>query len=238
MTCARTRLLDAMHMTQKCRIEILDASDRSGTYVRTWLIDATRNSNQWRVTWDSIKRHAKSFIGRPGIEYKECDTEGHCERVHVNDGTKDGTLKKQEPYRVSTITDVELDESTQTAYAIHRIDSPEFAERLKSGQIRYLSPAIHVDHEKTMFTHNTHTGEFGIDTTGWTGLHDAWVDVPAYGPKAVVKGICDGTGPSCTEKFGRSPAGAEGNSIMLANAIDMNRTVRLLADIVPINPVM
>lgn len=124
-------------------------------------------------------------------------------------GTLKDTLHKQEPYRVSTIIDIQLDEAAETAYAIHHTSNEEFAEKIKTGQVKYLSPAIHVNHEKSIVAYNQEADEWHLDTTDWKGLHDAFVDVPAYGNKAVVHGICDGTESECSKhlKSGTAPVG-------------------------------
>lgn len=165
-------------------VEVLDNG-----YIKTFLISDERNSNGWRVSWDSIKKNAKTFIGKPGIEYQKCGQRG-CLLDHTGGEDYEDSLHQQERYRVSTITDVQLDEGTHTAYAIHKIENPEFAEKIKKGEIRYLSPSIWPNKEKTLMYRMSENDEWYIDTTDWTGIHDAFVDIPAFGSKAKVVKHC------------------------------------------------
>ena len=108
------------------------------------------------------------------------DAESFDENIHV-----------QEKYRVTTIVDTVLDNFTETAYAIHKVENKEFAQKVDRDEIKYLSPSIWPNKEKTtMYLNND--DEWYIDTTDWTGLHDAFVDTPAYGHKARIVGKCVG----------------------------------------------
>ena len=165
-------------------------------YVKTFLINDERNRNGWRASWGSIRRMHKTFRNQPGIEFWACGEKG-CLRDHTEDQKSyRANEKHQRKYSVSTIVDTVLDEATHTAYAIHRIDRPDFAEQIRRGVVKYLSPSIWPDREKTEFRLVKDApdlaNEWHIDTTGWRGLHDAWVDVPAYGPQARVIATCEG----------------------------------------------
>ena len=178
----------------------LNAAASAGKlYVRTFLIDDTRNSNGWRVSWPSIKKYAKTFKNKPGIEYTVCDQKG-CHLDHTTAPSYEESKHVQRKYKKSTITDIQLDHANHTAYAIHRIDSPKLAKKIVGGQIKYLSPSVWPDQEHT--THKLkvtqdaqggYNGQWHIDTTKWRGLHEAWVDVPAYGDKARITEQCMGT---------------------------------------------
>ncbi len=168
-------------------VEILEASGGKH-YVKSFLINTSRNGNGWRVTWDSIKENAKSFIGKPGTAYVGCDDKG-CDLDHPP-VQKDyqSQMASQEPHRVSTIVDIKLDESTQTAYAIHEVHNDQFSDAVKQGKIKYVSPSI--------------SGKMHFDGMGdkpyimsdqWTGLHLAWVGTPAYAKQdAKVEKQCEG----------------------------------------------
>ena len=159
-------------------------------YIKTWLIDDSRNRNGWRASWESIKQNAKSYIGRPGIEYTKCGEQG-CIRDHTEADTLEKNLHKQERYRVSTIVDTVLDEANHTAYAIHKVVDKEFAEKIRRNEIQYLSPAIWTDKESTSMKNVD--DKIHIDTTKWKATHTAFVDQPAYGQKAKVVSKCTGT---------------------------------------------
>ena len=166
-------------------------------YVKTFLVDETRNKNGWRASWASIKKNVKTFHKRPGIEYYKCTVHG-CNMDHTEGDTLKEAVHAQEPHRVSTIMDTVLDEPTHTAYAIHKIHNEDFAKKIEQGVVKYLSPSIWPNKEKTTMALSD-DDEWHIDTTDWTGLHDAWVDNPAFGHKARVVGQCRGDKSCITE---------------------------------------
>ena len=176
--------------------------DDGRLYVKTFLISDRRNRNGWRASWNSIKKHHKSFIGKPGIEYMKCGDTG-CSLDHTAGPSYEESEHMQERYRVSTIVDTVLDESNHTAYAIHRIESDDFADKILRNEIRYLSPSIWPDRERTTMQ-LTDNDEWHIDTTGWRGLHDAWVHSPAYGHDARVIDKCAGESASCITELRNS----------------------------------
>ena len=181
------------------RPSILSASDGK-TYLRTFLINDERNNNGWRVSWGSIKKHAKSFIGRPGIEFKKCTKQG-CMLDHTEGKSFQDSLHKQKKYKVSTIRKIEYDEPTHTAYAIHEIHDQKFADKVKKGEIQYLSPSIWPDKESMQIGVDDDM-KLNIDTTSWRGIHDAFVDAPAYGPMAKIDKIC--ADKSCMQQLSAS----------------------------------
>ena len=169
--------------------------NNNALYIKTFLISDKRNNNGWRADWASIKKNIKSFVGKPGIEYKKCGIHG-CMLDHTDGHSYDNNIHIQEKYRVSTIVNTILDEATHTAYAIHKIEDDTFAEKIRREEIQYLSPAIWPNKEKTTM-HLTDDDEWYIDTTDWQGLHDAFVDSPAYGHQAKIVGQCEGSSSEC-----------------------------------------
>ena len=167
-------------------------------YLKTFLINDKRNNNGWRASWNSIKKNVKSFIDTPGIEYYKCGKYG-CLRDHTDEKTLDENIKVQEDYRVSTIVGTVLDDLTHTAYAIHRIDNKDFEKLIEQDEVRYLSPSIWPNKEKTILYLND-DDEWNIDTTDWKGVHDAWVDNPAFGHEARIIGKCYG-GDECVAEL-------------------------------------
>ena len=166
-------------------------------YVKTFLISDKRNKRGWRASWNSIKKNVKSFHGRPGIEYMKC-TEHGCDLDHTEGDTKEESIHIQEKYRVSTIVDTVLDESTHTAYAIQKVEDSQFRKKIEMGEIKYLSPSIWPNAEKTTLS-ISEDNEWYIDTTDWDGLHHAWVNRPAFGHEARVVGQCTGDESCITE---------------------------------------
>ena len=180
-------------------------------YLLTFLIDDTVNTRRWAASWDSIKKLAKTFHGMPGLAYTRCGYSG-CKLDHppaLEGETFQQAAHKQKPYRVTTILDTILDEETHTAYAIHRVDDPDFAQRVRNGEIKFLSPGVYrtegdlkKDQIRTKRTINGISGIW-VETTDWKGLHDAFVSRGAYGDKATIVDSCEGAGKYCVRKLRR-----------------------------------
>ena len=202
------------------------APQKGKVYVRTWLIDDKRNGNDWRVSWNAIKRDVPTYIGRPGIEYFACGAKG-CRRDHIRAPRFGEQIRVQEPYRKSTIVGYDLDEASHTAYAISEIHDAEFAGRIERGEIKYISPALWPDSEHTLVTKNTITEEKMIDTTKIRGTHFSYVDEPAYGTKARIEAMCTGS-EECISKLKNAPE----KSIPQYQLTAALRTVRVAARVV------
>ena len=157
-----------------------------GMYAKTFLINDKWNVNRWRVSWDSIKDYAKTFVGRPGIEYQPCPS---CKRDHPEGTDFKDTLDIQEQYRKSTIIKILLDEANRKAMAIHKVHDKELWERMQQGRIQYVSPAVLPIHASMYHT----AGGNHTDATDWEGLHLAFVDIPAYGEPAHITHTCQGS---------------------------------------------
>ena len=170
--------------------------NRKGSYAKVFLLNDQRNKNGWRVTWESIKKNASDFIGRPGIEYVKCEGTV-CDLDHTDGTTYEQNLKVQEQYRVSTIVDYVLDEATHTAYAIHQINSKGFAKKLSQKLIRYVSPSIWPKHGAYEILGKNTDGRPLVDVYDWKAIHSAWVTKPAFGDDAKIVAQCDGTGHDC-----------------------------------------
>lgn len=193
MTCCKPCQANRIkNIIQKVRtLKAIEYFEKEGDlYLKTFLISDKRNKNGWRASWTSIKKNHKSFHGRPGIEYVKCGSKG-CMRDHTDASSYDENIHVQEKYRVTTIVDTVLDEAAHTAYAIHKVLSKEFAEKVKRKEIRYLSPSIWPNREKTNL-YQVDDDEWYIDTTDWDGLHDAFVDDPAFDHAARIVGQCIG----------------------------------------------
>jgi len=166
---------------------------RSGKFVRTFGINTTRNNNEWKVTWESIKQHIGTAIGRPGIEYEKCQ-EGKCDLDHVEAESFEENLIKQKPYERTKIVDYILDEENESVDLIHEVNDDEFFEKIKSGDIAYVSAMVW----PATGGYDMHgTGRAGlpiIDAYHWKFVHHAFLkDNPAYGKDvAQVKTTCEG----------------------------------------------
>ena len=166
---------------------------RSGKFVRTFGINTTRNNNEWKVTWESIKQHIGTAINRPGIEYEKCQ-EGHCDLDHVEAESFEENIVKQKPYERTKIVDYILDEENESVDLIHEVNDDEFFEKIKSGEIAYVSAMVW----PATGGYDMHgTGRAGlpiIDAYHWKFVHHAFLrDNPAYGKDvAQVKTTCEG----------------------------------------------
>ena len=164
-------------------------------FVKIWLIDSKFNNNRWRVTWDSIKKHVNSFIDRPIIYYKVCDADNECNLEHIEDGqTYEQSLAAQQPYEIGVIKSIELDESTETAYAIAEIPDEKYKEQIES--VGTFSPSVYITNKLT-----TILDEEGMTIHDWKGIHTALVENPAYGNKAKVEETCEGNESECQSQL-------------------------------------
>lgn len=165
-----------------------------GMFIKTFGLSDKRNKNGWRVTWDSIKRKIATFVNnaRPGIEYIKCE-EDQCDLDHTEGATKEQAVAMQEPYRRTTIIDYTLDENTHTAYFIHQTDDAEFFAKVQAGKIKHVSPSIWPTPGAYDILGRTERGML-IDVYDWEGLHDAFVNNPAFGDEAKVVATCEGEG--------------------------------------------
>ena len=189
--------LKQLQPTQLHEVEYATVNDV--LYLKTFLISDKRNRRGWRASWNSIKKNIKSFHGKPGIEYTKCGEYG-CMLDHTDAGSYEENLHVQENYKVTTIVDTVLDEDSHTAYAIHRVENEDFAGKINRKEIKYLSPSIWPNKEKTTMYKADENDEWYIDTTDWTGVHDAWVHSPAFGHVAKIVGECVG-GVECINKL-------------------------------------
>jgi hypothetical protein len=164
-----------------------------GMFIKTFALSDKRNKNGWRVTWDSIKRRIATFVinKRPGIEYVKCE-EGECDLDHTDGATKEQAVKTQEQYRKTTIIDYTLDESNHKAYFIHQTTDREFFEKIQRGEIRFVSPSIWPTPGAYEILGRTERGMLKIDVYDWDGLHDAFVNNPAFGDEAKIVSTCEG----------------------------------------------
>ena len=181
-------------------IQMESWKEKAGSYAKIFLMNDQRNNNGWRVTWESIKKNAKDFIGKPGIEYLKC-VDGECDLDHTDAVSYEQNLKVQEKFRVSTIIDVVFDESTHSVYAIHEIHDDSFAHKLQTKEVRYVSPAIWPKQGQFEILGKRPNGTVIIDVYAWYALHSAYVNNPAFGDDAKVVAQCHKEGESCNMRM-------------------------------------
>ena len=170
---------------------------KSGKFVRTFGINTKRNNNEWRVTWDSIKQHIGTAIGRPGIEYEKC-VEGKCDLDHVEADSFEENIQKQTPFERTKIIDYILDEENETVDLIHKVndndEGNEFFKKIQDGDIQYVSAMVW---PATGGYDTLGTGRVGlpiIDAYHWKYVHHAFLTSnPAYNEDtAIVRTTCEG----------------------------------------------
>ena len=170
---------------------------KSGKFVRTFGINTKRNNNEWRVTWDSIKQHIGTAIGRPGIEYEKC-VEGKCDLDHVEADSFEENIQKQKPFERTRIIDYILDEENETVDLIHQVndneEGDEFFKKIQDGDIQFVSAMVW---PATGGYDMLGTGRVGlpiIDAYHWKYVHHAFLTSnPAYNEDtAIVRTTCEG----------------------------------------------
>lgn len=171
-----------------------DYKGKVGKFVKTFGLNTKRNKNEWRVSWESIKRHINTAINRPGIEYEKCQN-GKCDLDHVEAETFDSIIEKQKPFERTRIIDYVLNEDTETVDLIHEVLDDEFFEKLKSGEIQYVSAMVWPS-SGGYTKHGIGRMDLPIiDAEHWEFVHHAFLkDNPAYGKDtAQVKTTCEGS---------------------------------------------
>lgn len=164
-----------------------------GKFVRTFGMNSQRNKNEWRATWDSIKKYIHTAKGYPGIEYEVCKEDG-CDLDHVDADTFEEVIEKQRPYERTEIVDYILNDKDESVDLIHKVNDEKFWEKLQTREIKYVSPLIW---PLANGAHVLGTAENGmpiIDTDAWKFAHHAFLKKkPAFGDDiATVKTMCEG----------------------------------------------
>jgi hypothetical protein len=166
---------------------------REGKFVRTFGMNSQRNKNEWRATWESIKKYIHTALEFPGIEYEVCKAEG-CDLDHVEADTFEENVAKQKPFERTKIIDYVLDEKNESADLIHEVFDDSFWEKLQKREIKYVSPLIWPLTNGVKILGQGRAGLPIIDTNAWKFVHDAFLkNNPAFGDDiATVKTMCEG----------------------------------------------
>jgi len=160
---------------------------------RIWGIDSTVNSNAWRASPRSIEECSGSFMGKPGVLYERC-TIGRCVADHPpGDPAKpcQHILEVQEPYRVSTVVKVDIMKGPRV-FLTHEVHDDALWERIRRGPAALVSPSLCPSPGAVELGPPDDWGRPIATLTDWEALHVAFVDTPAYGPKASVRAVCEG----------------------------------------------
>ncbi len=181
--------------------ELYSFEDNNHFFIKFFLLDATLNLNAWGVTENARKANLDTFIGKPFVVTPAA---GH---PSANDG--DELIRNQEEFRVGNIIEVGFDRTTHKAFGIAEITDEVAKNRIKSGEISFVSPSI---------VFNSMDVSLLMDGSSivhrFEGAHVAGVKEPAYGMlKAQIKGQCSGDKVTCESELAMVQASKEGKTI-------------------------
>jgi hypothetical protein len=168
-------------------IETLSRED--GHFIKFFLLDGSINLNKWGVTIDALTRNLKTFIGTPFVITEDFG--------HPKAPSGDALMTIQEAYRKGDIIDVGFEEKTGKAWAIAEIKDKQTQELIKSGKIKFVSPAI-VFNDLAL----RKQADGSEQVIEFKGAHVAGVKDPAFGVlKAQIKGQCNGGSHECKRQL-------------------------------------
>jgi len=152
------------------------------TILKTFFIDDTVNENDWQATWEGLKKDAQELQGIPLVLQEDLE--------HPKFST-------QKFFDRGTIFDYDIDEANHKIIVYARITDPTIVERIKSGELEYVSPAVIPRGSEYMETID------GVDVLRRTlPLHLAIVGNPAYGTlKAKMTHLCTGDPTECYHRL-------------------------------------
>lgn len=150
--------------------------------LRTFFINDKVNKNDWRASWEGLKEDAKELPGTPLVLQEDLE--------HPN-------FSVQQYFDRGTIEDYIIDEEKHQIIVIVRITDPTIIERIKSGELQYVSPAVIPRGSEYL----KKVG--GVDIlTRTLPVHLAIVENPAYGMEdAKMTHLCSGDGNECLHRL-------------------------------------
>jgi len=178
------------------------------TIIKTFYIDDTVNVNDWQATWEGLKIDAQELPGTPLV---------------LQEDLQHPKFSVQEMFDRGTIFDYDIDEENHQIIVYVRITDLKIVERIKSGELQYVSPAVIPRGSETLRKVN------GIDILDRTlPLHLAIVGDPAYGKdKAKISHMCSGDGEACYDRLKMMTATRQ----IFAAADDcVSRKIKILSD--------
>ena len=156
---------------------------RKGFFLKKFLINDKLNKRGWQITWESILKLGESFKGKP---------------VVVTEDGDHPAVEEQDDYKIGRILDLEYRDKNHELWAIEEITNKQAQDDIKTGNLKYGSPAIQfyaTDREIISENHERiHT---------WIAGHDCLVKAPAYGPVDKVKAVCIGGKDGCLAKLSK-----------------------------------
>ncbi len=152
------------------------------TILKTFFINDKVNVNDWQATWEGLKIDAEELPGTPLV---------------LQEDLEHPKFSVQEMFDRGTIFDYDIDEENHQIIVYVRITDLTIVERIKSGELEYVSPAVIPRGSETMHK------ESGVDVLDRTlPLHLAIVGDPAYGKDAAkMTHLCSGDGEECYHRL-------------------------------------
>ena len=152
------------------------------TILKTFFINDKVNVNDWQATWEGLKKDAQELPGVPLV---------------LQEDLQHPKYSVQEMFDRGTIFDYDIDEVNHQIIVYVRITDPKIVERIKSGELQYVSPAVIPRGSETLETVD------GVDVLSRTlPLHLAIVGDPAYGKDAAkMTHLCSGDGTECYHRL-------------------------------------
>lgn len=178
------------------------------TILKTFYINDKVNVNDWQAEWEGLKLDAQELPGVPLV---------------LQEDLQHPKFSVQEMFDRGTIFDYDIDEENHQIIVYVRITDPKIVERIKSGELQYVSPAVISRGSETMHNEN------GIDVLERTlPLHLAIVGDPAYGKDAAkMTHLCSGDGEACYNRLKMMTATRQ---IFAAADECVERKIKILAD--------
>ncbi len=164
--------------------EIINTDDSRPDVVllKVFYIDDTVNINDWQATWEGLKQDAKDIPGIPLV---------------LQEDLQHPKFSQQQYFDRGTVYDYEIDEVNKKIIVYVRITDRSIVERIKSGELQYVSPAVVPRGSEYLKKRN------GIDVLERTiPVHLAIVGEPAYGTeKAKMTYLCSGDPKECDHRL-------------------------------------
>lgn len=176
------------------------------TIIKTFYCDDTVNENDWQATWEGLKEDAVDLPGTPLV---------------LKEDLEHPKFSVQEMFDRGTIFDYDIDEVNHQIIVYARITDLSIVERIKSGELQYVSPALIPRGSEYLKTVK------GIDVLSRTlPIHLCIVSNPAYGKeKAKISHICSGDGKECYHRLKMMTAA----TVIIATAQDcVSRKIEIL----------
>lgn len=164
--------------------EIINTDDDRPDVVllKVFYIDDTVNVNKWKADWEGLKKDAKDIPGIPLV---------------LQEDLQHPKFSTQKYFDRGTVYDYEIDEVNKKIIVYVRITDRSIVERIKSGELQYVSPAVVPRGSEYLKKRN------GVDILERTiPVHLAIVGEPAYGTeKAKMTYLCSGDAKECDHRL-------------------------------------